>query len=163
GVYIGAYGWVEDVTPAKDRQLVAPDAIPQELRTAVEGPVVTYAGNGGFVLAPSLPHAGTAAVIRNAHLTHAESTDAVIMSVNLSAIRVRTALQYVEGLQNGQELGALLGYQLERGLHEAHPGIELDQFIYVLRERFPLLSNKITPVQDGVSAEVIEARNVING
>ena len=48
--------------------------------------------------------------------------------------------RYIEGLRNGQELGALLGYQLERGLHESHPGVELDTFIYTLRARFPLVS-----------------------
>ena len=66
-------------------------------------------------------------------------------------------------MRNGQELGALLGYQLERGLHENHPGVELDEFIYVLRDRFPFVSRKLTPVPDGTAAEVIEARNVING
>lgn len=163
GTYIGAYGWVEDVSPATDRQFVATTAIPEELRSSVDGRVVSYANNGGFVQAPSLPHAVTAAVLRNAYLTHTEPSRADRMSVNLSSARVRTALRYVEGLKNGQELGALLGYQLERGLHEGHPGVELDQFIYVLRERFPLISKKLTPTQDGVSAEVIEARNVVNG
>jgi hypothetical protein len=161
--YLGAYGWVFDVRPAKDRQLVPPAQIPAELEKAVDGPVVTYTKNGGFVQAPSLPHAVTAAVLRNAYLTHAEPLVADRMAVNLSSARVRTALTYVEGLQNGQELGALLGYQLERGLHERHPGVELDAFIYVLRQRFPLISKKLTPTPDGHPAEVVEARNVING
>ena len=60
---------------------------------AVDGPVVTYADNGGFVHAPSLPHAVTAAVLRNAYLTHAEPARADRMSVNLSSARVRTALR----------------------------------------------------------------------
>ena len=85
------------------------------------------------------------------------------MSVNLSSRRVRLAMDYVEGIRNGQELGALLGYQFERGLHENHPGLELDEFIYVLRDRFPFVSKKISPVPDGTSAEVSEARNVVNG
>ena len=131
---------------------------------------MTYANNGGFVQAPSLPHAVTAAVLRNAYLTHAEpsrrkqpESSADRMSVNLSSARVRTALAYIEGLQNGQELGALLGYQLERGLHEGHPGVELDAFIYTLRARFPLISRKLTPHPTDGPAEVLEARNVVNG
>jgi hypothetical protein len=161
--YLGAYGWVLDVRASTDRQAVPADVIPAELQPAIDGPVVSFTNNGGFVQAPSLPHAVTAAVLRNAYLTHAEPTRKDHMAVNLSSSRVRMALEYVEGLQNGQELGALLGYQLERGLHEGHPGVELDQYIYVLRARFPLLSNKLTPTPDGVPAEVVEARNVING
>ena len=164
GLYLGAFGWVEDLRPdTAARQTVPPAEIPPELQPAVEGPVVTYTDNGGFVHAPSLPHAVTAAVLRNAYLTHTEPGRAERMSVNLSSARVRTAIAYVEGLQNGQELGALLGYQLERGLHERHPGVELDRFIYVLRERFPLISKKLTPTPDGVPAEAVEARNVVNG
>ncbi|MEP7012244.1 MAG: hypothetical protein ABJC13_18125 [Acidobacteriota bacterium] len=172
GTHLGAYGWVEDVRPAKDRRMVQAAQIPGELQPAIDGPVVTYANNGGFVQAPSLTHAVTAAVLRNAYLTHAEDTvDAVDakdgkarrMAVNLSSARVRMALSYIEGLQNGQELGALLGYQLERGLHERHPRIELDHFIYVLRQRFPLISKKLTSAPDSTAAEVIEARNVVNG
>jgi hypothetical protein len=163
GIYLGMFGWVEGVEPAKDKRVVDPALVPAELQPAVDGTVFTYANNGGFVQAPSLPHAVTAAVLRNAYLTHAEQVQAGMMSVNLSSARVRTALRYVEGLQNGQELSALLGYQLERGLHESHPGVELDQFISVLRERFPLISKKLTPTPDGHAAEVIEARNVING
>ena len=164
GLHLGAFGWVEDLRPETvARQPVPAADIPAELQPAVEGPVVTYTDNGGFVHAPSLPHAVTAAVLRNAYLTHTEPGRAERMSVNLSSARVRTAVAYVEGLQNGQELGALLGYQLERGLHERHPGVELDRFIYVLRERFPLISKKLTATPDGVPAEAVEARNVVNG
>jgi hypothetical protein len=163
GTYLGAYGWVEDVRPAGDREVVADAQIPSELKAAVDGPVVKYKDSGGFVHAPSLTHAVTAAVLRNGYLTHAEPKVADRMAVNLSSARVRMALTYIEGLQNGQELGALLGYQLERGLHEGHPGVELDRFVYVLRERFPLISRKLTPTTAGQPAEVIEARNVVNG
>ena len=72
------------------------------------------------------------------------------MSVNLSSRGCGLAIDYIEGIQNGQELGALLGYQLERGLHERHPGLELDRFIYVLRDRFPFVSKKDQPGADGI-------------
>jgi hypothetical protein len=164
GIHLGACGWVEDLRPkAGHTRPVALDQIVEPLRADVTGTVVEYVDDGGFVHAPSLTHAVSAAVLRNAYLSHAEPSRAGVMSVNLSSSRVRTALSYLEGLRNGQELSALLGYQLERGLHERHPGIELDEFIYVLRERFPLTSNKLTAVPDGTSAEVIEARNVVNG
>ena len=70
---------------------------------------------------------------------------------------------FIEGIRAGQDLAAMLGYQFERGLHENYPGVELDEYIYVLRARFPLVSRRLTPVPDGAAAEVIEARNVIDG
>ena len=162
GIHIGAYGYVEGLKAKLERPTaVEPESLAPELQG--DGPVVMRASNGGFVHAPSLTHGVTAAVLRNAYLSHARPARPTAMSVNLSSRRVRLAMDYVEGIRNGQELGALLGYQLERGLHENHPGLELDQYIYVLRDRFPFVSRKINPVPDGASAEVTEARNVING
>ena len=162
GVCIGAYGYVENLKPKLERpDPVAADTLPPELKD--EGAIVTRRSNGGFVHAPSLMQGVTAAVLRNAYLSHANAGDTDVMSVNLSSRRVRLAMDYVEGIRNGQDLGALLGYQFERGLHENHPGLELDEFIYVLRDRFPFVSRKISPVPDGTAAEVTEARNVVNG
>jgi hypothetical protein len=161
GIYIGAYGYVEKLTPKP----VAAAVNPEELPPSLSGPeAVTEApGNGGFVMAPSLTHGVTAAVLRNAYLTHADPTSRQTMSVNLTSRRVRTAMSFIEGMRAGQDLAALLGYQLERGLHENHPGIELDAFIYELRARFPLVSRRLTGVPEGTPAEQIEARNVIDG
>ncbi|HSK17670.1 MAG TPA: hypothetical protein VK912_00915 [Longimicrobiales bacterium] len=162
GIHIGAYGWVEDVKPSTaERRTVALDSVPEPLRAELDGDIVEYENSGGYVHAPSLTHAVTAAVLRNAFLTHADRANPNAMSVNLASSRVRVALSYLEGLRNGQELGALLGYQLERGMHE-NPA-ELDEFVYVLRDRFPFVSRKLTPVPDGTSAELAEARDVING
>jgi hypothetical protein len=163
-IMLGAYGWVEHLKPdASARRVVPAEELPEDLRDEPGGPVIERESNGGFILAPSLTQGATAAVLRNAYLSHSDRTRPEAMSVNLSSRRVRAALFYLEGIRNGQDLAALLGYQLERGLHENHPGVELDEFIYILRERFPLISKKLTPVPDGKAAEVIEARNVVNG
>ena len=146
--------------PKLKPKTVKPEELPESLRS---GLVSEQAGNGGFVHAPSLGHAVTAAVLRNAYLTHAEPSIHDAMSVNLTSRRVRSAMALIEGIRGGQELAALLGYQLERGLHENHPGVELDALIYALRARFPLISRRLTPVPDGTPAERIEARNVIDG
>ena len=61
------------------------------------------------------------------------------MSVNLTSRRVRAAMGFIEGMRAGQDLAAMLGYQFERGLHENYPGVELDEYIYVFRARFPLV------------------------
>jgi hypothetical protein len=161
GLHLASYGYVEDLEPRDPPALVAPQSLPEELRG--DDPVREQVGDGGFVHAPSLAQGVTAAVLRNAYLTHTEPALRDAMSVNLTSRRVRTAMEYIEGMRAGQELAALLGYQIERGLHERYPGVELDQYIYALRARFPLVSRRLTPVPDGTPAEQIEARNVIDG
>ncbi|MFT3722105.1 MAG: hypothetical protein QM773_00855 [Hyphomonadaceae bacterium] len=161
GVYLGAYGYVENLVPKPAPTPVAQSDLPALLRDS--GAVSELPDNGGFVQTPSLTHAVTAAVLRNAYLTHAEPSTRDLMSVNLTSRRVRSAMSFIEGVRAGQDLSALLGYQFERGLHEGHPGLELDQFIYVLRAKFPLISRRLTPVDESAPAEVIEARNVIDG
>jgi hypothetical protein len=161
GIYLGAYGFVENLVAKEPATPVDQSTLPEPLRGPE--PVTEQPRNGGFVHAPSLTHAVTTAVLRNAYLTHTEPTLRETMSVNLTSRRVRAAMSFVEGMRAGQDLAALLGYQLERGLHERYPGVELDSFIYVLRARFPLVSRRLTPVPDGTAAEVVEARNVIDG
>jgi hypothetical protein len=164
GLYLGAYGWVEQLRPDWNLRTPVPlDALPASLRTAANGPVFQSTDNGGFVHAPSLPQAVTAAVLRNAYLSHASEKEPDLFNVNLSSARVRVAQTYIEGIRNGQSIAALLGYEFERGLHERHPGLELDEYRYVLRDRFPFMAGKLTEAQVGVNAEVIEARNVVHG
>lgn len=161
GLHLASYGYVEGLVPLATADLVDPQTLPEKLRGTE--PVREQVGDGGFVHAPSLAQGVTAAVLRNAYLTHTEPSLRDAMSVNLTSRRVRTAMEYIEGMRAGQELAALLGYQLERGLHERYPGVELDQFIYMLRARFPLVSRRLTAVPDGTPAEQIEARNVVDG
>jgi hypothetical protein len=164
GLYLGAYGWVEHLAPNWNlRTPVSIDELPASLRGAVRGPVFQSSDNGGFVHAPSLPQAVSAAVLRNAYLAHSSPEQRDLFSVNLSSSRMRVAQTYIEGIRNGQSMAALLGYEFERGLHERHPGIELDQYRYVLRDRFPFLAGKLTELKAGVNAEVVEARNVVHG
>ena len=84
-------------------------------------------------------------------------------AINLSSARMRAAVALMQGVRSGQSIAALLGYQFERGLHEGHPGVELDQYISVLRDRFPLVSGRLTDLSPGVSIDAIEARNVVDG
>ncbi len=139
------------------------DAVPPSLGSAGHGRVIESSDNGGFVHAPALAQAATAAVLRNAYLSHATPDQPDLFSINLSSARVRVARTFIEGVRNGQPIAALLGYELERGLHERHPGVELDSYRYVLRDRFPFQAGKLTELQVGVNADVVEARNVVNG
>jgi hypothetical protein len=161
-LHLGAFGWLENVRPAA-RQPLPPDAVPAPLRDSANGPIFEDSANGGYIHAPSLMQAATAAVLRNGYLSHADSTQPKTFAVNLSSARMRAAVALTQGVRSGQPIGALLGYQLERGLHEGHPGVELDAFIGVLRDRFPLLSGRLSEIEPASSAETVEARNVVDG
>lgn len=170
GLYIGAYGWLEDVRP-ENKQLT-PVRLSPELEKIFNAdpqqpPLVRDNTNAGYIHAPSLNHAVTAAVLRNGYLSNATSANPQSLAVNLSSERVRLALSILEGIRGGQSLGALLGYQFERGLHDRHnlpAGAEVDQFIFNIRKEFPLRAGRIATTKDDTAAiEAIEARNVVDG
>ncbi|MDB6107630.1 MAG: hypothetical protein JWO52_7629, partial [Gammaproteobacteria bacterium] len=166
GLYLGAYAWVEDLRPSTD-QLV-PAQLPTDVAAQFAGtaPLMSDAENGGFIHAPSIPHADAAAVLRAGFVAaQANGANSGELSVNLSSDRVRIALALIEGIRNGQSLGALLGYQFELGLHDDHALAEVDKFIYPLRKQFPLVADALASTQTGpdVPIEAIEARNVLDG
>jgi hypothetical protein len=175
GLYVGAFGWLEDVRRS-ERKLEPVALTDADLRDAFEregdGPLMSDSANAGYVHAPSLNHAVTAAVLRNGYHRRATPGNPGIFAVNLSSERVRRAMTVVEGIRNGQSLGALLGYQFERGLHDRHDEAEVDQFIFKLRKAFPLVADRMREtaraVDDGAidtdeAIASIEARNVLDG
>jgi hypothetical protein len=165
GVYLGAYAWVEDLRPVQAQ--LEPVDLPPDLEGTFEDlqPLRHDPANGGYVHAPSLTHARTAAVLRSGYLANASEEAPDALAVNLSSDRVRLALSLLEGIRNGQSLGALLGYRFERGLHDAHELAEVDKFIYPLRKRFPLVADSLetTQTEADVQIDAIEARNVLDG
>jgi hypothetical protein len=164
GVHLGAYGWLENVRPAPPAAVIPQEQIPVDLREDGVA-VVEQANNGGYVHGPSINHAVTAAVLRNAYLTHADQQNADHFAVNLTSERVRTAVSLLEGVRNGQELGALLGYQFERALHDRYviDGQALAQFILAFRKKYPLVADKVTPDPADGSIETKEAYQVVDG
>jgi hypothetical protein len=140
GCMVGAYGWVEEIEPTGDR-----------------------ATDGGFVHAPSLTHAATAGVLRSAYLSHnADGSGNGAFAVDLSSARVRTAMHLIDGIRQGQSLSGLLGYRIERGIHEAG----LDRLILSLRTIAPLSQGKLTDRNENVPQEAVEAlaaANVVDG
>jgi hypothetical protein len=164
GLYLGAFGWVEDLRPAPQPAPADLASIPISLHDPQrDGVLFEQPGNAGFIHGPSLNHAVTAAVLRSAYLTHFDPDHPEKMAVNLSSERVRSALAFMQGVRNGQELGALLGYQFERGLHDRHGDPSLNQFIVNFRQRFPLVADKITDGDGSDQIETKEARNVFDG
>ena len=61
---------------------------------------------------------------------------------------MRPRWRVLEGIRNGQSLGALLGYRFERGLHDDYGLAEVDKFIYPLRKAFPLVADSLAPTAD---------------
>jgi hypothetical protein len=129
-LYIGAYGWVDDVR-------------------AQPAPV-----SWGYVHAPSINHAASAAVLRSGYLAHQQSGSQAA-AIDLSSTRVRLAQKLLDGVRSGQALGALLGYQLERALHAA----TLDPFIKQFRIFAPIEGVTGDHTIDGLS--LLDRRSTI--
>lgn len=134
GIHLGAYGWVEDLHPS-------------------ENP-----GSMGFIHTPSNDQSAAAAVLYNAYLSYAD-TSPNPFRLDLNSDRVRRAMRLFDGQRHGQPLGALLGYQFERALHE----LQLDHYIDDFRASFPLVADKEKAPNPEVSVETIAARNVVDG
>ncbi|WP_141565873.1 hypothetical protein [Citricoccus sp. CH26A] len=134
GVYVGCYGWVEDLAPTPRTQAPAPTIdTALELPPQLAPPLYTSAGSRGYVHAPSLAHGTTAAILRSGYLARQAPNDRAALAVNLSSARVRSAKWLIDGVRDGQSLSSLLGYRFERALHENHPALVLDQYILSFR------------------------------
>lgn len=134
GIRTGAYGWVTDVqrgNPNPSRE--------------------------GFVVTPSLHHATTAGVLRSGWQAH---SDKAAFAVDIQSSRARRAQAMVEGVRGGQTMSALLGYQFERALHDAH----LDGLVAGFRTTYPLAPLVEPAGAENDAARVsIGARNVVDG
>lgn len=165
GIYLGAFGWVENLKPAP-RVEVSLVGIPEKLRPPAGDKLYESPDNGGLMHAPSLNHASAAAILRSGYLSHAQSDRPEAMAVNLSSERIRRSLFLMQGVRNGQSLEALLGYQFERELHDAASAdgaqIKLNQYIYDFRDAFPIEKHYLQQ-QGGGPLQVIPANNVVNG
>lgn len=139
GLTVGAFGWLLDLAPQN--------------RAKPEG---------GYIAAPALEHATTAGLLRSAYLAHNPSDGSGgAFAINLSSARVRRALALIEGVANGQTLGALLGYAFERRLHDA----DCDRFILTFRGIAPLRAGQLTdagsPTTDAQS-QAVSGVNVVD-
>jgi hypothetical protein len=130
---IGAYGWAEGIAPAGPRE------------------------SEGYIHAPSIAHAATAGVLRGAYRAHERQA----FAIDLTSARVRDAMDLIEGIRQGQSLAALIGYRIERAMHEGN----LDAFIFSLRVVAPLVQGRLTDRDEPeVSAqEALAPSNVVDG
>src|SRR5262249_45446800 len=101
GVLIGGYSWVQHVPPETKRR-------PVPTPPGESGRIVQDADGGGFVHAPSLNHAATAAVLRSGYLANWTGGAEQALAIDLSSARVRRAKWLLDGVRQGQSLSALL-------------------------------------------------------
>jgi hypothetical protein len=152
GVALGGWGLVDRLS-RRARTSVDPSLA----NGAADGPVWADTRPGGFVHAPSSAQATTAAVLRAAHLAHGGEDDATC-AVDLSSGPARTAVRLAAGVRAGQELGALLGYELELDLHER----SADALIAPLRAYAPHWKASGTFVE-GDPEEIVSPSAVVDG
>jgi hypothetical protein len=143
GLRIGAYGWLENLRHAAGVPVT-------ELPPNEPGPLVAALKDPGFILAPSLNQASTAALLREAHLAHG-GADNSPYAIKLTSDRVRLAERLFDGVRQGIPLGALLGYDVERRLHDAR----LDEFIDDLR--------RVAPPPGLAGVEAVTSRTQLDG
>ena len=131
GLHLGGYGLVTDLRPAAGSP------------------------STGYVHAPSIGHAATAAVLRSGYLTH----ESAALAVDLSSNRARLALELLDGVRAGQSLGALLGYRLERELADRG----LSACLPLLRQLAPEMVGLVTPAVPGVAVEALSGLSTVDG
>jgi len=153
GVHLGGFGYVEDLSPG---------GAPAIARTDSDGPLLSPVRSDGSLLTPSLDQATTAAILRSGQLTHRANG---ALALDLSSARARIATEIIEGTREGQPLGALIGYRIERRMHEAgaKPGQAiLNAMIADLRVIAGIPAAGPAPVGQAAT-EAISARSVVDG
>ena len=147
-VHLGGYGWVENIRPAAPAPAVTGTDATAVQRLDAGRPAATTlqpvrepdSSSGGFIHAPSMTQAAAGAVLRSGYLSHRGTADEQLLAIDLSSQRTSAALWLLEGVRQGQSLGALTGYQFEQGLHE----LQLDVYIQPFRDAYPLIGTDLT-------------------
>jgi hypothetical protein len=155
GIFVGGYGWVENLTA---RAPLAAAVVANE-PGALEDPY-----NAGYQQAPSLQQATTAAVLRSGYLTHnpivpgsPPPAAGAPFAIDLSSDRARLADWLLDGVRQGLPLSVLLGYRFERSLQEA----DLGDLIQVFRQAAPYNPiitdpDSATPTEAAVPTDVVD-------
>lgn len=141
-IYFGAYGFVENIKKGKG----------------------SAGKKNGFIHAPSRAQAKTEAIARSGFEAYMNrmKKDANVkkeleaLSIDINAKRTQKALSYIYGINNGQSVNSLLGFQFERALNDQKVG----QFIVAYREKFGTISTQIISQDNG---KAYEANNVVDG
>ena len=133
GVMVGGYGWAEGLR----REPAAPVSDPV---AGEPGPLLQPADDPGFLHAPSIHQAQVSAMLRNVHLANGGGDDDPF-AISVTSQRVRLAQRIFDGVRAGRSLGAVLGYLVERDLHERG----LDAAVDNARDVAPLPGQEALP------------------
>ena len=117
-----AYGWVENLKPDPDRAVVPSPPADEP------APIEVQRDDAGFIHAPSLNQAATAALLRNGHLSHGGTANGPLADRPVVGARPSRPGFARRRAPAGQPLGALLGYRFERRLHELRLDELTDEF-----------------------------------
>lgn len=152
GLLIGGYGFVFDLEPHHLETV----GVPGE-----PYPVFADEDNAGHLVAPSLHHATTAAVLHAGFLARGGKSEdpSAAVSIDLGARRARLVRSLLDGVRSGQSLAALLGYRFERALVET--GAATAALIGAFRALAPLRVQTLRP--DGTSTEQADAAGTVDG
>ncbi len=112
GAHLGGYAWVQ-----------APP-LPAVMPSVVD-PVPLDVDSQGYIHAPTLDHARTAAVLRAAFAERRSQGAQAPLNIELSSERVRAAREILAGLVGGRSLAVLLGMRLERWLLDFGLAVDL--------------------------------------
>lgn len=136
GMTIGAFGYVEGIT----------------LGAAAEPT--------GWVHAPSSSHAVAAGMLASAHDSNiGAKAGTQPFAIDLSSRRGTELRRVLEGMNAGQSLGALLGYQIERGLTGSAARFQLS-----LRELAPLNTDELdNDLAEADRTTRVAAADVVDG
>ncbi len=170
-LHLGGYGWVENVRPpaspaaitgAAMQAVARLDASRQaKISSSALAPLrpvfAAPADNGGFIHSPSMTQAAAGAILRSGYMSHRNTPDEPVLAIDLSSERTRSALWLLDGIRQGQTLGALTGYQFEQALHDA----ALDIYIQPFRKKYPLIGSELTPTT--AAGAVIPPSQVTDG
>ena len=178
GFYFGAYGWVENLkkspTIMKFRELTTPevlferdDASFDDMGLFTSNDLPDPNATGGIIHCPSPAQAVTAGMFRQSFSTYrpekdqfGTTTSGSPYTLNLTSDRIQKSNFFLQGVRQGNEMEALLGYSLERLLHNH----QKDILIAPLRQKFPLVFNKWQLGGDnGSEIKGIPEMSVING
>ena len=119
--HLGAWAW-QEAPPL-------PSTLPRDGDAPADDP-----DSEGFVHAPGLAHARTAAILRAAFLAREREAAQAPLAVDLSSDRVRAARWLLDAVRGGARVAALLGERIERWMIEQRQGPQLA----ALRDDCPL-------------------------
>lgn len=147
GIYFGAYGWVENLEKNPFTPRVRSTTLTDIYRDA-----------GGIIHTPGTAQSVAATVFKNSFLAHKQEEHSNPFTINLTSDRIQKGQVLLEGIRQGQQFDALLGYQLESFLQQDN----LHHEIYILREAFPLNENTTANNKGFINLSVIDGLKAIN-